>query len=172
MTVFERLGAPERYRGGIVSIGNFDGVHCGHQAMIDMLVEESRRRSVPAVVLTFHPHPLRLIRPHDVPPQLCTLAHKIELLAARGVDTILPYPTDWELLKLTPEEFFEQIVCDRLQACGLVEGPNFCFGRHRAGDITKLQELCEGAGKTLHVIPPVQFEGGFVSSSRIRLLLS
>ncbi|MEX0726096.1 MAG: bifunctional riboflavin kinase/FAD synthetase [Planctomycetaceae bacterium] len=170
--MFERFGDPERYRGGIVSIGNFDGVHRGHQSMIEALVADARRQRVPAVVMTFDPHPLYLIRPKDAPPQLCTLQHKIELLAARGVDTILPYPTDWDLLKLTPEEFFEQIVCRQLQARGLVEGPNFCFGRHRAGDIAKLRELCEAAEKSLQVVSPVEQQGQLVSSSRIRSLLT
>lgn len=172
MSLFERFGDPATYRGGIVSIGNFDGVHRGHQAMIDALVGAARRKDVPAVVMTFDPHPLALIRPEHVPPQLCTLQRKTELLTSRGVDVILPYPTDWELLKLTPEEFFETIVGEKLQAQGLVEGPNFCFGRHREGDIDTLRELCEASGKSLQVILPVEHQGQLVSSSRIRKLLT
>ncbi|MFN0199156.1 MAG: bifunctional riboflavin kinase/FAD synthetase [Planctomycetaceae bacterium] len=171
MSAFERFGSPETFQGGMVSIGNFDGVHRGHQSMIEVLVAEAHAQGVPAVVLTFHPHPLKLLRPEDAPPQLCTLEHKSDLLARLGVDAILPYPTDWNLLQLTPEEFFENIVCRQLQARGLVEGPNFCFGRHRAGDIAKLRELCDGAGKSLHVISPVEIDGKLISSSRIRSLL-
>ncbi len=171
MSAFERFGTPEKYRGGIVSIGNFDGVHRGHQSMIEVLVAEAHVQGVPAVVLTFHPHPLKLLRPEDAPPQLCTLEHKSELLSRCGVDAILPYPTDWDLLQLTPEEFFEKIVGRQLEAKGLVEGPNFCFGRHRAGDIAKLQQLCDASGMSLHVISPVEIDGQLISSSRIRALL-
>jgi riboflavin kinase / FMN adenylyltransferase len=160
---------PDCYRGGYVAIGNFDGVHRGHQRMIGMLVEQARAAGVPAVVMTFDPHPIALLAPGRVPPSLSTLERKAQLIEACGVDVLIAYPTDPTLLNLTPEEFFHQIIRGRLQAVGLVEGPNFCFGRDRAGDVSTLRQLCERDGLQLTIVEAV---GGdeveMVSSSTIR----
>jgi riboflavin kinase / FMN adenylyltransferase len=159
---------PAAYRGGYLSIGNFDGVHRGHQRIVSALVERARRDGVPAVVLTFDPHPIHLLRPLHAPPSLSTLAGKAELLAGCGVDCLIAYPTDEALLDLTPERFFAGIVQGEIAARGLVEGPNFFFGRDRAGDIETLRSLCDAAGLSLDVVPPVPFGDRLVSSSAVR----
>lgn len=159
------------YAGGYVSIGNFDGVHRGHQRMIAALVELARRDGAPAVVLTFDPHPIALLAPGRIPPQLSTVESKAELLDACGVDVLIVYPTDRPLLNLSPAEFFERVVRDELQARGLVEGPNFCFGKDRAGDVGRLQVLCEEAGMSLTIVEAVTEGGRIVSSSAIRAAL-
>lgn len=157
------------YRGGYVAIGNFDGVHRGHQQMIRTLVEQARAADVPAVVMTFDPHPIALLAPGRVPPTLSTLERKAELIASCGVDVLIAYPTDHTLLNLTPEEFFQQIILDRLEAVGLVEGPNFCFGRDRAGDVTVLRELCARSSLQLTIVDAVAGDDvEVVSSSAIR----
>lgn len=171
MKLLHGFGDPAAYRGGIVAIGNFDGVHRGHQRMIAELVRQSREQGAPAVVFTFDPHPIELLRPDHTVPNLNTLERKAELLAEHGVACVIAYPTDWALLKRTPEEFFQTIVQQELDAKGLVEGPNFFFGRDRAGDIATLQRLCEAAGITLTVVPPVEVGGRIVSSSSIRSLI-
>ena len=158
-------------RGGFVSIGNFDGVHRGHERILRALVERARSAGVPAVVLTFDPHPIRLLRPAEAPPRLSTLERKAHLLARSGVDVLIAYPTDRALLDLRPEQFFERIVHQELAARGLVEGPNFCFGRNRSGDVTTLRRLCASSGILLEVVPPLEIDGGVVSSSRIRALI-
>ena len=160
------------YRGGFVSIGNFDGVHLGHQAMVRELVSQAREAGAPAVVLTFDPHPIRLLAPDRAPPLLTTTVRKAELLAACGVDCLIVYPTDRELLSLSPREFFDQILRGQLQARGVVEGPNFCFGRGRAGTVETLREFCEEAGVSVTIAPAVSVLDRLVSSSAIREALA
>ncbi|MEX1095865.1 MAG: bifunctional riboflavin kinase/FAD synthetase [Planctomycetales bacterium] len=161
------------YRGGCLSIGNFDGVHRGHRAIIDLLVRRARAAAAPAVVLTFDPHPISLLRPESAPPNLTTTEHKAELLDRSGVDFVIAYPTDRALLELAPEEFFERIVRERLAARGLVEGPDFFFGRGRSGHVATLRRLCEAAGLTLDVAAHFVGAGGrVVSSSAIRELIA
>lgn len=172
MRLLHGFEAPDAYRRGFVAIGNFDGVHRGHQSMIERLVEHAHRVGGPAVVLTFDPHPIRLLRPEHTPPSLSALPRKAELLGQFGVETVIAYPTDSELLTLSPEEFFTTIVQQQLHARGLVEGPNFYFGHRRAGNVDTLATLCHEAGIELDVVPPVRFDGELVSSSRIRELIS
>jgi len=124
---------PAHLTGGAVTIGNFDGVHRGHARLIERLRSTAENVGGPAVVFTFDPHPVWLLRPQDAPPPLTWIERKAELLAAQGIDALVAYPTDEELLSLPPADFFEQIVVDRLQVRGMVEGPNFFFGHDRAG---------------------------------------
>jgi len=172
MTILRDFEIPARYRGGFAAIGNFDGVHRGHQSMIAVLVNRARAAEVPAVVLTFDPHPIQLLRPGQAPPSLSTLERKAELLKRAGVDLVIAYPTDTQLLNLAPEAFFETIVREQLNAQGLVEGPNFFFGKDRAGDVETLQQLCDAAGMTLDVVPPFALGDQLVSSSVIRAAIS
>ncbi len=171
MPLLRGFDSPRDYRGGFVAIGNFDGVHRGHQAMISTLVAQARAASVPAVVLTFDPHPITLLRPGQTPPRLSTIARKSELLHHHGVDTVIAWPTDRSLLELSPTEFFEQFILDQLQARGLVEGPNFFFGRNREGTVETLRRFCDQSGLSLTVVDPVEIEGRMVSSSVIRQLI-
>ena len=159
---------PAAFRGGYVSIGNFDGVHRGHQSIVSVLVAKARQAGVPAVVLTFDPHPIHLLRPQHAPPSLNAIDRKAELLQGCGVDCVIAYPTDEALLDLTPEQFFESIIRNELNVLGLVEGPNFFFGRARAGDIETLHSLCDANGLSLDVVPALQFGERMVSSSAIR----
>src|SRR5688572_24498395 len=133
---------PAELRGGAVAIGNFDGVHKGHARIAEWLIFKAREVGGPALVFTFDPHPVRLLRPQAAPPPLTWTDRKAELLAELGVDSLIAYPTDEALLALTPEEFFQQIVRERLAAKAMVEGPNFFFGKGRAGNIETLERLC------------------------------
>lgn len=159
------------YRGGMLSIGNFDGVHRGHQQMFASLVSHARELDVPAIVLTFDPHPIEILRPGEVPPRLTTNERKIELIEQCGVDVLITYPTDLRLLNLSPQDFFEAVVLGELDARGLVEGPNFFFGRNRAGDVKVLHQLCQQFGRLLDVVPPVFVGTQMVSSSTVRALI-
>ncbi len=158
--------------GGALTIGNFDGVHRGHAEIIRQLCQRAQALGGPAVVFTFDPHPVRLLRPEAAPPPLTWTDRKAELLAELGVDVMIAYPTDEALLNLTPVEFFNQIVRERLQARALVEGQNFCFGRQRAGTIEVLEQLAAAANVALEVVPPVVIDGEPVSSSRVRRLIA
>jgi len=106
-----------------------------------------------------------------LPPGLTTLEDRAALLKSCGVNHVVVLSTTWDLLRLTATEFFEQIVCGRLQAAGLVEGPNFCFGKDRGGNVTLLRQLCQQAGLSFDVVEPVTIDGQWVSSSVIRSLL-
>jgi riboflavin kinase/FMN adenylyltransferase len=159
---------PDQYRGGWVTIGNFDGVHRGHQSMLATLAVRATAAHTPAVVLTFDPHPIALLRPHQTPPALSLLDHKLALFEKHGIDTVVVYPTDHALLQLTPDEFFRDIILDQLNASGLVEGPNFFFGHNRAGNVQTLRTLCDAAGRSLEVVPAVIVNGRMISSSEVR----
>jgi len=159
---------PPGIRSGAVAIGNFDGVHLGHARIMRRLLEKAQAVAGPAVAFTFDPHPVRLLRPEAAPPPLTWTERKAELLAELGVDWIVAYPTDPQLLELAPETFFHRIVRDMLDAKALVEGPNFYFGHDRTGDVHLLRELCDRHGMSLDVVEPIRIDGELVSSSRVR----
>jgi riboflavin kinase/FMN adenylyltransferase len=172
MHIIRRLDAlPAAARGGAVSIGNFDGVHRGHIEIVRRLLERAADVGGPAIVFTFDPHPVRLLRPEQSPPPLTWTERKAELLASHGVDWIVAYPTDEALLQLSADEFFERIVRGALDARALVEGPNFFFGHNREGTIERLRAMAAAARITLDVVPPVEIDGALVSSSRVRELV-
>jgi riboflavin kinase/FMN adenylyltransferase len=162
---------PAELRGGAVTIGNFDGVHRGHARIIERLTKLAAETGGPAVVFTFDPHPLALLRPQAVPVPLTTLERKASLLAGLGVAAMVAYPTDRALLELDPASFFQRVMRDQLAARAMVEGPNFHFGRDRAGTVETLRTLCDEAAITLEVIPPLADEQQLVSSSRVRELI-
>lgn len=168
MKILRGLSEIAEFRGGFFSIGNFDGVHLGHRSMLSVLTGRARPLKTAAVVFTFDPHPIALLRPGQIPPPLTTTERKLELLAECGVDATLVYPTDQPLLDLVPREFFDRIVVGRLAAQGLVEGPNFFFGHNRAGSVDTLREYCRGANLELHVAEPVFVKDVLVSSTEIR----
>jgi riboflavin kinase / FMN adenylyltransferase len=159
---------PPAFRGGAVTIGNFDGVHRGHVALLTELRARARAAGGPAVVVTFDPHPLQLLRPEQFLPLLTEPADRVELLQAHGADHVVVLQTTPELLRLTAAQFFAEVVRQRLQARAMVEGANFAFGRNREGNIETLAELCREAGITLAVAPPFLEDGVLVSSSRVR----
>ncbi len=159
-------------RGGAVAIGNFDGVHQGHLRIVRRLLERAREVSGPAIVFTFDPHPVRILRPDECPPPLTWTRRKAALLAAHGVDKVVAYPTDEALLQLSAQEFFEQIVCQTLDARAMVEGPNFFFGRNREGNIAMLERITAEADITLDVVEPFSLGEQLVSSSLIRQLIA
>jgi riboflavin kinase/FMN adenylyltransferase len=163
---------PAAARGGAVSIGNFDGVHVGHAAIVRRLHARARDVAGPAVVFTFDPHPVRLLRPDQCPPPLTWTERKAELLAVLGVEWLVAYPTDEALLQLSANEFFARIIRGALAAQALVEGSNFYFGHNREGTIKRLGELASAAGISLEVVPPVEIDGRIVSSSRVRALIA
>ncbi len=136
--------------------------------MIQTLVQHARTSKVPAIVFTFDPHPIHLLRPEFAPPELMTIEQRAEVLQELGVDCVIAYPTDRALLNLTAEEFFQQVLCDQLQARGMVEGPNFYFGKDRAGDVALLGQLCEQAGMFFEVVEPTICGSRMISSSEVR----
>ena len=163
---------PDAARGGAVAIGNFDGVHLGHLRIVNRLLERARAVGGPAIVFTFDPHPVRILRPEQCPPPLTWTERKAQLLAHHGVDKIVAYPTDEALLGLSAQDFFDRIVRDVLQAKAMVEGPNFFFGHNREGNVETLAKMTKAAGITLDVVQPYSQDDTMVSSSLIRSLIA
>jgi riboflavin kinase/FMN adenylyltransferase len=163
--------APPDCRGGAVSIGNFDGVHCGHVALIAELRRQALAAGGPGVALTFDPHPLKLLRPEIFAPVLTTIAERARLLLANGADHVVILQTTHDLLQLTAEQFFDRVIRGHFEARTLVEGVNFGFGRGRGGNIQTLAALCQRDQLGLAVVPPVEVGGQRVSSSRVRAAL-
>jgi riboflavin kinase/FMN adenylyltransferase len=163
---------PANCRGGVVAFGNFDGVHRGHATLLGELIQQAHALHVPAVAVTFDPHPLQLLRPEQFQPVLTTVADRAELIQSQGVDHVLILQTTPELLQLSAEEFFQEVIRSRLAAGVLVEGENFGFGRQREGNIETLRLLSDRAGLELTVVPAfMTAEGTVVSSSRVRTAL-
>lgn len=160
------------YGGGFLSIGNFDGVHRGHQQMFACLTRNARERGVPAVVFTFDPHPIELLRPEHAPPALTSFDQKTQLLEQAGIDFLVVYPTDLRMLNLSARDFFESVVLGEFNACGMVEGPNFFFGHNREGTVQSLEAFCAQTELQLDIVPPVYVGTRMVSSSVARELLT
>ena len=155
-----------------VAIGNFDGVHRGHAALIRATVAAARNASLEACVLTFSPHPARLLAPDRAPPLLMPEARKIELLLALGVDRVLVQPFDWALAALSPHAFAHDLLRDRIDARVVSVGYDFSFGAKRAGTVTTLGELGREMGFVAHIAPAVRVRGVVCASSAIRALIT
>ena len=163
---------PAGFTAGALAIGNFDGVHVGHRRLLGKLTELADQHDGPAVAMTFDPPPHRVLRPDsDLPPPLTTIHRRAELMWAVGVDWLLAYPTSHGLLKLTPQQFFDEVVCGLLNARAIVEGPNFRFGKDRQGDTALLSQMCADRGLTMHVVHAMDAGGTMISSTRIRTLI-
>ena len=170
----ERLGSGATPSAGpaSVAVGNFDGVHLGHQALVAAAVARSRGSGGPAVVLTFDPHPARVLRPQAAPAALTTLAQKEELVAALGIDRLVVVPFDARLAALSPDAFAREVLQQALGARHVVVGESFRFGRGREGDPRRLETLGATLGFAVEVVPPVLEGGRPISSSRVREALA
>lgn len=132
---------PEDWGRSVVTIGSYDGVHRGHQLIIGRAVARARELGVPAVVVTFDPHPSEVVRPGSHPPLLAPHQRRAELMAELGVDAVLILPFTQEFSRLTPADFVVKVLVDKLHARVVVEGPNFRFGHRAAGNVDSLREL-------------------------------
>jgi len=151
-----------------VTIGNFDGVHRGHALIVNRLLKLAEEVGGPAIVFTFDPHPARLLRPEACPPPLTWTERKAQLLADLGIDWVVAYPTDMGLLSLGPRDFFDKVIVEALGARAMVEGPNFFFGKNRAGNVDLLREYTAEADIALEIVQPIEVDGALASSSRVR----
>ncbi len=155
-----------------VTVGNFDGVHLGHQALVAAVVAEAQQAQAAAVVLTFDPHPSRILSPDRAPSALMTLEQKAGILRELGIDRLVVLPFSPTVAEKTAEEFARDVVQRALAARMVVVGANFRFGRHRSGDVALLEELGRRLGFRVRGLPPVLHEGAAVSSTRIREALA
>ncbi|ABM62601.1 bifunctional riboflavin kinase/FAD synthetase [Halorhodospira halophila] len=156
------------HRGAAITIGNFDGVHRGHRAMIDRLREEAARRGCPAVVVTFEPHPMERLAPARAPARLTGLREKVRRLGETGVDAVLCLRFDQHLAAVEAEAFAGELLGGRLGAGFVLVGDDFRFGRQRRGDLEMLRRAGEAWGYEVAPMETVTRSGERVSSTRIR----
>jgi riboflavin kinase/FMN adenylyltransferase len=162
---------PAHLTGGIVALGNFDGFHLGHQAVVGAAVARARAEGRPALVATFDPHPIRYFRPDAAPFRLTTLDQRERLFAAAGVDAMIVFRFDEELAGLSAEAFVQARLLRALRVGGVVTGEDFTFGRARSGDVNALRAWGRAHGFSTDAVAPVMLDGETISSSRIRAAL-
>lgn len=169
MEILTGYGTVTVPRGPVVAtIGNFDGVHIGHQALIAEVRAEADRRGLAAAVVTFDPHPLRVLAPERAPKMILTRRQKIEVLASLGVDIIVIIPFDREIAAVPAEEFVRRFLTGRLHVACLLVGEDFRFGRDRIGDIDLLRRLGPECGFEVRAARLETLGGARVSASQVR----
>ncbi len=166
-----REAIPEALRGAVLALGNFDGFHLGHQAVVAEAVDWARAEGRPVIVATFDPHPVRHFAPHVPPFRLTTLDQRQELFAAAGADAMLVFHFDGELAGMSAQSFVADLLGARIGAAGVVTGEDFSFGSQRGGNVQVLREVGARVGLQARAVGPVKVDGQTVSSSRIRDLL-
>jgi riboflavin kinase / FMN adenylyltransferase len=173
MQIFHQLAEiPANYGPSIATIGNFDGVHRGHQWVIAEVVARARALGIPSIAITFDPHPVRVIRPESAQPLITPLPEKLELLAATGIDAVLILPFTTELSRMTARTFAKEVLEQTLHVKELHEGENFRFGYQAEAGIESLEGLGRELGFSVKVYAPRSIRGQAISSSRVRQLIA
>jgi riboflavin kinase/FMN adenylyltransferase len=163
---------PSGWDACVATIGEFDGVHRGHQLIVARAREVAQVRALPVVVITFDPHPDEVVRPGSHPPLLTTSRRRAELLAGLGADAVLVLPFSLEFSRLSPDEFVRVVLSERLHAAVVVVGENFRFGHKAAGDVSLLARLGEKYDFTAEGVPLLVVDGVTISSTYIRECLA
>ena len=165
-------GIPDNLRGSIVALGNFDGFHLGHQAVVGRAIQRGFHERRPVIVATFDPHPVAFFK-RDAPPfRLTTLDQREALFAHAGADAMLVFQFDKALAVTSSEDFVSDILAKQIGAAGVVTGDDFTFGRGRKGDVPLLKALGEHYGVIAEAVAPVLLDGTRISSGRIREALA
>ena len=156
----------------VATIGNFDGVHLGHQAVFEKLLEEGRELQIPATVITFEPQPLEYFAPDKAPARLTRLREKLQAIEATGIEQVLLLEFGRRLAAMSAEEFVQHILVDGLGVKHLYVGDDFRFGKGRSGNVDLLRKMGAEAGFTVDFLPTVALDGERISSTRIRNALA
>jgi riboflavin kinase / FMN adenylyltransferase len=173
MLVFHKLAdIPADFGPAVVSVGNFDGVHRAHAAVLDEVVRRAREQGVRSVAVTFEPHPFRILRPDAALKLLTPTPEKVRLLEARRLDAVLLLPFTRDLSLMTPHQFAHEVLKEHLKVCEVHEGFNFRFGHRAAGDASLLAQFGREMGFEVKTYPEMKLRGEPVSSSHIRKLLN
>jgi riboflavin kinase/FMN adenylyltransferase len=155
-------------RGSILAIGNFDGIHLGHQAILRAAVQRAAKTKDVPTALTFDPSPRKILRPESAPPRVSTNQQRMDWFGIVGLEAAVVLPFTLDLARLSPEEFVEQILVRGLHVRAVLVGENFRFGHKQAGDVALLRQLGARYGFAVEIIPPVAFDREVVSSTAIR----
>ena len=166
--LFHDQPIPGELRGAVIALGNFDGFHLGHQAVVGRAVQRGAHERRPVIVATFDPHPVRHFRPDTPPFRLTTLDQRERMFAHAGADAMLVFKFGAELASMDAPEFVDQILVGHLGAAGLVTGDDFSFGKGRSGDVALLRKLGEPHGMLAEAVAQVLIDGERVSSGRAR----
>ncbi|HTZ98955.1 MAG TPA: bifunctional riboflavin kinase/FAD synthetase [Candidatus Aquilonibacter sp.] len=157
--------------GVAVTVGNFDGVHLGHQSILATVCEFARRTQCKSAVLTFSPHPARVLRPDQAPPLLMTLEQRLDAIRECGIDAAFVLHFDPQLAAVSAEDFVRRLLVDTMRARAVFVGGNFRFGHRQAGDVKLLSRLGDTWGFAVEIVPPVIKDGIVVSSTAVRIAL-
>lgn len=155
----------------IVTIGNFDGVHLGHQALFKEVAQRTEETNGTSIVLTFEPHPLKITAPEKCPPFLTTFHQKLEVIEKTGIDMVICADFTPNFAKLNPKEFIKQVLLEKINVKSVIVGHDFKFGKGRDGTIASLQEMGKKLGFNVQIIEPIAINNQIVSSSLIRDLI-
>lgn len=166
--LFHRDSVPDALRGGVIALGNFDGFHKGHQAVVGRAVHHAHDDKRPVIVATFDPHPVRHFQPDTPPFRLTTLDQREALFAEAGAEAMMVFAFGEELASTSAEDFIEKILLERIGVAGVVTGNDFVFGKGRRGDVVMLAEYAQRHGFFTEIAAPVTESEEIVSSSRIR----
>jgi riboflavin kinase/FMN adenylyltransferase len=161
----------KRFDSSIITIGNFDGLHLGHQELIKKIIQRAEETASLSMVVTFRPHPLKILAPEKCPPLISIYEEKIRLLEQLGIDVLVKIPFSLDFAAVEPRDFVKDILCGLLGAKEIFVGYNYRFGKGRKGDIRLLRELGEEFGFVVREIEQVSLNGEVISSTRIRQLL-
>jgi riboflavin kinase/FMN adenylyltransferase len=162
------LRSAELPRGGVLTIGNFDGVHLGHRRILETVAKRAREVSLLSAAITFEPHPLAVLRPDHAPRRIQTLRQKEEAIEALGIETLLVIPFTRDFSLTEPEDFVREFLAERLSASELYLGQHFAFGRGKRGDLALLKRMGPECGFTASGVEEVFYAGEPISSTRIR----
>ncbi|HYL09806.1 MAG TPA: bifunctional riboflavin kinase/FAD synthetase [Candidatus Acidoferrales bacterium] len=157
-----------RGTGSVLTVGNFDGLHLGHQRILHDVVERARSRNAVSTVVTFDPPPLKLLRPEAAPPRISTLTQRLEGFRHAGLDAALVVHFDAAFAKVSAEDFIRKILLDQVGMRAILVGENFRFGHRHLGDTRLLAELGRAQGFNVEIVPPMLCRGEIVSSTAIR----
>jgi riboflavin kinase/FMN adenylyltransferase len=152
----------------VLSVGNFDGLHLGHQKILRQVIERAQKLQGVAGVITFDPHPLKVLRPGKAPPMVETMNQRMEQFAAIGLEAALVLRFDRALAALSPGDFVHGVLVEELKTAAVLVGQNFHFGHRQEGDVETLAQLGQRFGFSVEIIDPVVIDGEFVSSTAVR----
>jgi riboflavin kinase/FMN adenylyltransferase len=172
MLLITDLGSmPKTFSNSIITLGNFDGLHLGHQELIRMIIARAREKGAASIVVTFRPHPLKILAPEKCPPLISIYEEKIRLFEELGIDVLVKIPFTLDFASMPPEDFVKNILCGKLGAKEIFVGSNYRFGKGRQGDVQSLRELGKKYGFSVNEVEQVSLMGEVISSTKIRNML-
>ena len=172
MKIFESLDIPERFTRPVLTIGNYDGIHVGHRKIIEQVKQKAKELSGTSMLMTFHPHPMSVLRPEKYTRIITPLYVKKRLIEETGIDVLLIIPFNKEFRGIEAARFVGEILIERIGVAGVIVGYDFRFGKEGAGDIRMLRGFSEDYDFYLSVVDPITVDGEKVGSNRIRKLIA